>query len=68
LRKADDELDILHEQLTTEVAAGVMDVAVAAQVTLLSRFYERLGDHRVNLARRIDGLPALVPYSARGPS
>ena len=27
-----------------------------AQVTLLSRFYERLGDHAVNLARRIDNL------------
>ncbi len=34
-----------------------MDAAVGAQVTLLSRFYERLGDHAVNLARRIDRLP-----------
>ena len=31
---ADDELDVLHEQLTNEVAAGAMAPAVAAQVTL----------------------------------
>jgi len=33
-----------------------MPVAIAAQVTLLARFYERLGDHAVNLARRIEAL------------
>ena len=53
------ELDVLHERLTDEVAAGTMTPAVAAQVTLLSRFYERLGDHAVNIARRIDALANL---------
>jgi phosphate transport system protein len=57
LDEADEEIDVLHERLTNEVAAGVMDAAVGAQVTLLSRFYERLGDHAVNLARRIGRLP-----------
>ncbi len=57
LDEADEELDVLHEQLSNEVAGGVMDAAVGAQVTLLTRFYERLGDHAVNLARRIDRLP-----------
>jgi phosphate transport system protein len=52
LDQADEELDILHERLTTEVAAGSMPPSVAAQVTLLARFYERLGDHAVNLSRR----------------
>jgi phosphate transport system protein len=52
----DEELDVLHERLSNEVAAGTMAPAVAAQVTLLSRFYERLGDHAVNVARRIDNL------------
>ena len=56
LDEADEVLDVLHEQLSNEVAAGGMDAAVGAQVTLLSRFYERLGDHAVNLARRIDNL------------
>jgi phosphate transport system protein len=54
--EADDGLDVLHERLTAEVAAGSMSPAVAAQVTLVSRFYERLGDHAVNLARRIETL------------
>jgi phosphate transport system protein len=54
LNRADEEMDILHEQLTREVAAEEMPVQIAAQVTLLARFYERLGDHAVNLARRIE--------------
>jgi phosphate transport system protein len=54
LARADEEMDILHERLTREVAAEEMPVSIAAQVTLLARFYERLGDHAVNLARRIE--------------
>ncbi len=57
LDEADEELDILLERLTVEVASSMMPPSVAAQVTLLGRFYERLGDHAVNLARRIDLLP-----------
>ena len=57
LDEADEELDILHERLTQEVAGSDMAAHVSAQVTLLGRFYERLGDHAVNLARRIGSLP-----------
>jgi len=57
LDEEDEEIDILHERLTGEVARGAMLTAVAAQVTLLARFYERLGDHAVNLASRIASLP-----------
>ncbi len=53
LDETDEELDILHDRLTTEVARGSMQPPVAAQVTLLARFYERLGDHAVNLSRRL---------------
>ncbi len=53
LDEADEELDILHDRLTSEVAAGSMAPSASAQVTLLARCYERLGDHAVNLARRI---------------
>lgn len=56
LNDADEELDILHHRLMTEVASEAMPVAVGAQVALLARFYERLGDHAVNLARRIEML------------
>ena len=53
LDETDEELDILHDRLTAEVATGSMLPPVAAQVTLLARFYERLGDHAVNLSRRL---------------
>lgn len=56
LAEADEEIDILHERLTKEIAAETMPTAIGAQVTLLARFYERLGDHAVNLARRIEML------------
>ena len=56
---ADEEMDTLHEELTREVADEEMATAIAAQVTLLARFYERLGDHAVNLARRIELLADL---------
>lgn len=60
LEETDEELDILHDRLTAEVATGSMPPPVAAQVTLLARFYERLGDHAVNLSRRL-GLPGGAP-------
>jgi len=56
LHEADEELDILHGSLTTEIGRGGMATTVTAQVTLISRFYERLGDHAVNLSRRIAAL------------
>jgi phosphate transport system protein len=56
LHEDDEEIDILHDRLTGEIAAETMPAAIGAQVTLLARFYERLGDHAVNLARRIEML------------
>jgi len=56
LSEDDEEIDILHDRLTGEVAAGAMSTSIGAQVTLLARFYERIGDHAVNLARRIEML------------
>jgi phosphate transport system protein len=61
LANADEEMDILHDRLTREVEAEEMPVSIAAQVTLLARFYERLGDHAVNLARRIELLAETRP-------
>jgi phosphate transport system protein len=56
LAEDDDEIDILHDRLMKEIAAEAMPIAVGSQVTLLARFYERLGDHAVNLAKRIEAL------------
>ena len=53
LDEEDEELDILHERLSKEVATGAMEPPVSAQVTLIARFYERIGDHAVNLSRRV---------------
>ena len=48
----DDELDDLHVSLTAELTSGSMSVPIAVEVALIARFYERFGDHCVNLARR----------------
>jgi phosphate transport system protein len=58
LDEADEELDILHDRLVREASRDAMPATIAVQVTLIARFYERLGDHAVNLARRIERLPA----------
>jgi len=47
-----EELDDLHVSLTAELTSGSMSVPVAVEVALMARFYERFGDHCVNLARR----------------
>lgn len=53
LEIADDELDDLHTALTAELLAGGVPAAVAADATLVARFYERLGDHAVHIATRV---------------
>jgi phosphate transport system protein len=52
----DDEVDELHVALTAEIASGSMPLPVAIEAALVARFYERFGDHAVNLARRIGAL------------
>lgn len=53
----DDELDELHVLLIAEIASGSMALPVAIEGALVARFYERLGDHAVNLSRRIAKMP-----------
>ena len=49
----DDEMDDLHVSLTMEVVAGAMPLPVAVELAMVARFYERFGDHAVNLAKRV---------------
>jgi predicted phosphate transport protein (TIGR00153 family) len=58
LGDADDELDELSAQLLGEGSGAGQDPAVAAELALIARFYERLGDHAVNLARRVEAMSA----------
>ena len=53
LDERDDEMDELHASLIAELAAGAMTIPVTMEMTLVARFYERLGDHAVNIARRV---------------
>jgi phosphate transport system protein len=52
IEEIDDELDDLHVSLTAKLTSGSMTLPVAVELALLARFYERFGDHCVNLARR----------------
>jgi phosphate transport system protein len=53
LSERDDEMDELHAGLIAELAAGGMALPVTMEMTMVARFYERLGDHAVNIARRV---------------
>jgi len=49
----DDEMDELFAGLMAELGSGRMTLPVTMEMTLVARFYERLGDHAVNIARRV---------------
>ena len=53
LAQADNEMDALHASLVAELASGQMALPETMEMTLVARFYERLGDHAVNIARRV---------------
>jgi phosphate transport system protein len=67
IEELDDEVDELHVALTAEIASGSMALPVAIEAALVARFYERFGDHAVNLARRIAALSGSfnVPETGR---
>lgn len=52
----DSYLDALHRQFIQEIfeshAREAIDLQVAVQLAVVSRFYERIGDHAVNIAER----------------
>jgi phosphate transport system protein len=58
LRAIDDEIDDLHVSLITELAAMPVSVPVAVQVGLVARYFERLGDHAVNVTQQLRHLRA----------
>jgi phosphate transport system protein len=61
LAELDNEMDELHASLIAELASGQMAIPVTMEMTLVARFYERLGDHAVNIARRVIYLAGSQP-------
>jgi len=61
LAQRDDEMDELHASLIAELASGGMSLPVAMEMTLVARFYERLGDRAVNIGHRVIYLAGSSP-------
>lgn len=53
LRNEDDLVDDLHVQMTAALAASELVIPNAMSLCLVSRFFERLGDHAVNVVARM---------------
>jgi phosphate transport system protein len=58
LNRLDDRLDDLHTQLLTEISSGALGTAVAIEMALVGRFFERLGDHALHVTERVRYLAA----------
>lgn len=64
IQRQDSELDDLHRQLFTIMLGSDWrhDAQQTIDVTLLSRFYERFGDHACSVARRVVHIATGEPY------
>jgi phosphate transport system protein len=63
LAARDDDMDQLYSSLIAELASGSMSLPVTMEMTLVARFYERIGDHAVNIARRVVYLAGSAPQA-----
>lgn len=51
---SDRDLDVLRAELFAALLAGGTETAPAVDLSLLGRFYERIGDHAVEIARQAE--------------
>jgi phosphate transport system protein len=53
----DDRLDAIHRDYIQEIfmvhESGALPVQAAVQLALIGRYYERIGDHAVNIGERV---------------
>jgi len=49
----DDQVDLLQKWLLTELYTGTQSVEEAVSLALIARYYERVADHGVELARQV---------------
>jgi len=53
----DDQLDAVHRdyiaQILKSCRGGNLDIEAAVQLALIGRYYERVGDHAVNMGERV---------------
>lgn len=70
LDEMDDGLDAVHRafigQILSSCRTGQLEVQAAVQLALVGRYYERIGDHAVNMGERVRYMvsgwrPALAP-------
>ena len=53
LQHLDDEVDLLQKSLLTELYLGGQTVEEAVSLALICRYYERVADHGVEMARQV---------------
>lgn len=57
LNDIDDKLDELNREMIEAIFAahddGLIDLSAAVQLALVARYYERIGDHAVNIGERV---------------
>ena len=53
LQRRDDEVDLLQKSLLTELYLGAQTVEEAVSLALICRYYERVADHGVEMARQV---------------
>lgn len=69
LSEEDDAMDDLHQHLFTVLTVREWDhgVAAAVDVSLLGRFYERFGDHAVEVSHKVIFLATGKPHTEFNP-
>ena len=64
LRACDDAIDDLHVVLTQRLSSIPLTNSEAIELGLVARFFERLGDHAVNVTRRLQFLAPVALEAA----